>query len=142
MTELLNQLYTLPLLEENLTIALVLTAFFSAILFIASLVPPRQNFKTSFIILITFLASTSILFTINNRANDIRKLAIENKDYMLTKKGAILELTSYTPYIKSKKLTIIYQDDKRIQVEYNDDYFEIDKSQEKINDANWPSNKS
>ena len=136
MNDLLNQLYTLPLLEENLTIALVLAVFFSLILFIASLVPPRQKFKTSFLLLITFLASTTILFIINNRANNIRKLAIKNKDYMLTKKGAILELTSYTSYIKSKKLTIIYQDDKLIQVQYNDDYFEIDKSQEKINDAN------
>ena len=136
MNDLLNQLYILPLLEENLTIALILTVFFSLILFIASLVPPKQKFKTSFLILITFLASTTILFIINNRANNIRNLAIKNKDYMLTKKGAILELTSYTPYIKSKKLTIIYQDDKLIQVQYNDDYFEIDKSQEKINDTN------
>lgn len=136
MNDLLNQLYTLPLLEENLTIALVLTVFFSLILFIASLVPPKQNFKTSFLILITFLASSTILFIINNRANNIRNLAIKNKDYMLTKKGAILELTSYTPYIKSKKLTIIYQDDKLIQIQYNDNYFEIDKSQEKINDEN------
>lgn len=136
MNDLLNQLYTLPLLEENLTIALVLTVFFSLILFIASLVPPKQNFKTSFLILITFLASTTILFIINNRANNIRNLAIKNKDYMLTKKGAILELTSYTPYIKSKKLTIIYQDDKLIQIQYNNNYFDIDKSQEKINDAN------
>lgn len=136
MKELLNQLYTLPLLEENLTIALVLTVFFSTILFITSLIPPRQKFKTSFLLLITFLASTTILFIINNRTNDIRNLAIENKDYTLTTKGAILELTSYTPYIKSKRLTIIYQDDKRIQVEYNDDYFDIDKSQEKINVSN------
>lgn len=136
MAELLNQLYTLPLLEENLTIALVLTVFLSSIFFVASLVPPRQKFKTSFLLLITFLVSTTILFKINHRANDIRNSAIENKDYTLTTNGAILEITSYSPYIKSKKLTIIYQDDKRIQVEYNDDYFDIDKSQEKINVSN------
>lgn len=136
MTELLNQLYTLPLLEYDSTIALVLIVFLSTILFVASLVPPRQKFKTSFLLLITFLVSTTILFKINNRANNIRNTAIENKDYVLTTNGAILEITSYTPYIESKKLKIIYQDDKHIQVEYNDYYFDIDKSQEKINVSN------
>ena len=32
--------------------------------------------------------------------------------------------------------------DKRFQIKYKNQYFDIDKYQEKINDANWPSSKS
>lgn len=135
MTDLLNQLYTLPLLEQNLTLALFLIAFLSLMFFIVSL-GPKRKFKTSFLLLITVLTSTAILFKIKNENNHIRKTAIENKDYMLTTKGSILEFTSYTPYIESKKLKIIHQNDKHVQVEYNGEYFDINKSQEKIDATN------
>ena len=56
--------------------------------------------------------------------------------YQLNLKGSILELKSSTPYIESKTFKVIYQDNKRIQVEYKGNYFDIDKSQEQINDTN------
>ena len=145
MKELLEQLATLPPLEHALTILLVLVSFFSLMFVIISLAPnndPKSDLNLAFVMLTLFIASTFILYSNTNRINNIRQSVIDNKEYQLTLKGAILELTSYTPYIKSKKLTIIYQDDKLIQVQYNDNYFEIDKSQEKINDENWPSSES
>lgn len=141
MNELLNQLTTLPKLEETLTIALVLTSFSSLMFFVVSLAPKR-DLKMSFIMLTVFIVSTFILYSNTDRVNIIRNSVINNKEYQLNLKGSILELKTSTPYIESKTFKVIYQDNKRIQVEYNGNYFDIDKSQEKINDANWPSSES
>ena len=139
MNELLNQLSTLPPLEHALTILLVLVSFFSLMFVIISLAPnsdPKNDLKLAFIMLTVFIASTFILYSNTDRVNTIRNSVINNKEYQLNLKGSILELTSSTPYIESKTFKVIYQDNKRIQVEYKGNYFEIDKSQEKINDAN------
>ena len=139
MTDLLNQLSTLPPLEHALTILLVLVSFFSLMFVIISLAPngdPKSDLKLTFIMLTVFIVSTFILYSNTNKVNNIRSSVINNKQYQLNLKGSILELKSSTPYIESKTFKVIYQDNKRIQVEYKGNYFDIDKSQEKINEAN------
>lgn len=139
MNELINQLSTLPPLEHALTILLVLVSFFSLMFVIISLAPngdPKSDLKLAFIMLTVFIASTFILYSNTTKVNNIRQSIIDNKDYQLNLKGSILELKSPTPYIESKTLKVIYQDNKLIQVEYKGNYFNIDKSQEKINDTN------
>lgn len=139
MNDLLNQLSTLPPLEHALTILLVLVSFFSLMFVVISLAPnndPKSDLKLAFIMLTVFIVSTFILYSNTNRVNTIRNSVINNKEYQLNLKGSILELTSSTPYIKSKAFKVIYQDNKRIQVEYNGKYYDIDKSQEQINDTN------
>lgn len=139
MNDLLNQLSTLPPLEHALTILLVLVSFFSLMFVIISLAPnsnPKSDLKLAFIMLTVFIVSTFILYSNTTKVRDIRTSVINNKEYQLNLKGSILELKSSTPYIESKTFKVIYQDNKRIQVEYNGNYFDIDKSQEKINDAN------
>lgn len=145
MNELINQLSTLPPLEHALTILLVLISFFSLMFVVISLAPnndPKSDLKLAFVMLTVFIVSTIILYSNTTKVNNIRQSVVDNKEYQLNLKGSILELKSSTPYIKSKDFKVIYQDDKRIQVEYNGNYFDIDKSQEKINDTNWPSSKS
>lgn len=145
MQELLNQLSTLPPLEHALTILLVLVSFFSLMFVIISLAPnndPKSDLKLAFVMLTVFIVSTFILYSNTTKVNNIRQSVINNKEYQLNLKGSILELKTSTPYIESKTFKVIYKDDKRIQVEYKGNYFDIDKSQEKINDANWPSSKS
>ena len=124
-------------------ILLVLVSFFSLMFVIISLAPnsdPKSDLKSdlklAFIMLTVFIVSTFILYSNTDRVNTIRNSVINNKEYQLNLKGSILELKSSTPYIESKTFKVIYQDNKRIQVEYKDNYFDIDKSQEKINDAN------
>lgn len=139
MNDLLNQLSTLPPLEHALTILLVLVSFFSLMFVVISLAPnsdPKSYLKLSFIMLTVFIVSTFILYSNTNKVNTIRNSVINNKKYQLNLKGSILELKSSTPYIESKTFKVIYQDNKRIQVEYKGNYFDIDKSQEQINDTN------
>lgn len=145
MNELLNQLSTLPPLEHALTILLVLVSFFSLMFIVISLTPnsdPKSDLKLAFVMLTVFIVSTFILYSNTTKVNNIRQSVVDNKQYQLNLKGSILELKTSTPYIESKTFKVIYQDNKRIQVEYNVNYYDIDKSQEKINDANWPSSKS
>ena len=139
MNQLLNQLSTLPPLEHALTILLVLVSFFSLMFVMISLAPnndPKSDLKIAFILLTVFIASTFILYSNTNKVNNIRQSVIDNKEYQLNLKGSILELKTSTPYIESKNLKVIYHDNKLIQVEYKGNYFDINKSQEKINDAN------
>lgn len=139
MNELLNQLSTLPPLEHALTILLVLVSFFSLMFIVISLTPnsdPKSDLKLAFVMLTVFIVSTFILYSNTTKVNNIRQSVVDNKQYKLNLKGSILELKTSTPYIESKTFKVIYQDDKRIQVEYNVNYYDIDKSQEKINDAN------
>lgn len=135
MSDLLNQLYTLPKLEETLTIFLVITSFLTFMFLIVSLAPKR-DLKMFFIMLTIFITSTFILYVNTNRVNNIRESVINNKEYQLNLKGSILELKSSNPYIESKTFKVIYKDDKRIQVEYNNQYFDIDKSKETIHVEN------
>ena len=109
---------------------------FISMLFFISKFEDSEKFTSVIIPLIIFVA-TSILFGLfQNHINQNIESAIKNKEYTLTLNGALLELNSNSPYLKSEILEIIYQDDERFQVKYNNQYFDVDKSQEKINATN------
>ena len=94
------------------------------------------TFKSIIISLVIFIVFAIGFGKFTQYKNNKSETAINNKDYTLQIKGGILELTSQSPYIESKQFKIIYKDDSKIQVEYNGDYYDIDKSQEQINDSN------
>ena len=135
MTDLLNQLTTKPIFENTIWIILLISVVISMLSFISKF-EDAEKFTSviiSFVIFITF----SILFgSFQNHINQNIESAINNKEYKLTLNGAVLELNSNSPYLKSEILDVVYQDDKRFQIKYKNQYFDIDKSQEKINDAN------
>ena len=86
MTDLLNQLSTLPPLEHALTILLVLISFFSLMFVIISLAPNsnlKSDLKLAFIMLTVFIVSTFILYSNTDRVNTIRNSVINNKEYQL-----------------------------------------------------------
>ena len=98
---------------------------------------------TSIFISLIIFVTTSILFgSFQNHINKNVEIAITKKQYTLTLNGAVLELTSNSPYLNSEILEVVYQDDKRFQIKYHNQYYDIDKSQEKINDTNRPSSEN
>lgn len=141
MQDLLYRLTTTPVNEGIIWIILLM-------LFVISLFLVIDKFEDSdkvtsiFISLIIFVA-TSILFgSFQNHINKNVEIAITKKEYTLTLNGAVLELTSNSPYLNSEILEVVYQDDKRFQIKYHNQYYDIDKSQEKIDAKNWPSSES
>lgn len=141
MQDLLYRLTTTPINEGIIWIILLM-------LFVISLFLVIDKFEDSdkvtsiFISLIIFVA-TSILFgSFQNHINKNVEIAITKKQYTLTLNGAVLELTSNSPYLNSEILEVVYQDDKRFQIKYHNQYYDIDKSQEKINDTNRPSSEN
>lgn len=141
MLNLLHQISTQPIQNKIIWIILFILTAISMLSIIINL-EESKGFKSIITHFLIFIAFATIFGKISNYLDNKINLAIVNKEYTLNVNGGVLELTSQSPYLESKQFKIIYQDDKRIQVEYNDDYFEIDKSQEKINDANWPSSES
>ena len=132
MQELLHQLTTKSMFEHTIWIILLISVVISMLSFISKF-EDAEKFKSviiSFVIFTTF----SILFgSFQNHINQNIETAITNKEYTLTLNGAVLELTSNSPYLKSEILDVVYQDDKRFQIKYYNQYFDIDKSQERIN---------
>lgn len=89
-----------------------------------------------FISLIIFVATSILFISFQNHINKNVEIAITKKEYTLTLNGAVLELNSNSPYLKSEILEVVYQDDKRCQIKYHNKYYDIDKTQEKINAKN------
>lgn len=135
MTDLLHQLTTKPTYEHTIWIILLAVTVVSMISFISKF-EDAEKFTSVITSFITFIAFSILFSTFQNHIKQNIETAITNKDYTLTLNGAVLELTSNSPYLKSEILDVVYQDDKRFQIKYNNQYFDIDKSQEKINDAN------
>ena len=135
MTDLLHQLTTKPTYEHTIWIILLAVTVVSMISFISKF-EDAEKFTSVITSFITFIAFSILFSTFQNHIKQNIETAITNKDYTLTLNGAVLELTSNSPYLKSEILDVVYQDDKRFQIKYNNQYFNIDKSQEKINDAN------
>lgn len=92
------------------------------------------TFKSIIISLVIFIAFAIGFGTFTSYKNNKSETAIINKEYTLKVDGGILELTSQSPYLESKQFKIIYQDDSKIQVEYQDKYYDIDKTKEVIHD--------
>ena len=135
MQDLLYRLTTTPVNEGIIWIILLILVFISLILVIVKF-EDAEKFTSTFISIIIFVA-TSILFVLfQNHINKNVEIAITKKEYTLTLNGAVLELTSNSPYLNSEILEVVYQDDKRFQIKYHNQYYDIDKSQEKIDAAN------
>lgn len=135
MQDLLYQLTTKPTHEHIIWIILVMLVSISMLSFISKF-EDAEKFTSVIISLIMFIAFSILFGSFQNHINQQIENAIVNKEYTLTLNGAILELTSNSPYLKSQTLDIVYQDNKRFQIKYNNQYFDIDKSQEKINATN------
>ena len=132
MQDLLHQLTTKPTYEHTIWIILLISVCISLLSFIIQL-ENAEKFTSVIISFITFIAFSILFGTLQNHINQNIETAITNKEYTLTLNGAVLELTSNSPYLKSEILDVVYQDDKRFQIKYNNQYFDIDKSQERIN---------
>lgn len=141
MQDLLYRLTTTPVNEGIIWIILLMLFVISLFLVIAKF-EDSDKVTSIFISLIIFVA-TSILFgSFQNHINKNVEIAITKKQYTLTLNGAVLELTSNSPYLNSEILEVVYQDDKRFQIKYHNQYYDIDKSQEKINDTNRSSSEN
>ena len=135
MQDLLYRLTTTPVNEGIIWIILLILFVISLFLVIAKF-EDSDKVTSIFISLIIFVA-TSILFgSFQNHINKNVEIAITKKQYTLTLNGAVLELTSNSPYLNSEILEVVYQDDKRFQIKYHNQYYDIDKSQEKIDAKN------
>lgn len=135
MQDLLYRLTTTPINEGILWFILLILLFISILLFITKF--EDSDKLTSVISSFIILVATSILFiSFQNYINKNVEIAITKKEYTLTINGAVLELTSNSPYLNSEILEVVYQDDKRFQIKYHNQYYDIDKTKEKINDTN------
>lgn len=104
--------------------------------FIISFDEDTKKFKAIITTLTIFLGFLGTFTLLNKYIGDSVKHAINDKQYTLKINENILELTSNSPYLKSKQFKIIHQDNSKIKVEYNDEYYDIDKTKEKIDATN------
>lgn len=141
MTQLLHKL-TIDSPTDKIVwvISLCLTAF-SMLNFIINISSPadydesddsedKVTFKSIIISLVIFIVFAIGFGTFTSYKNNKSETAINNKEYTLKINGGILDLTSQSPHLESKQFKIIYQDDSKIQVEYDEHYYDIDKSKE------------
>lgn len=138
MNELLHKLSTSTPTDNIIWVVLLCLAAFTMLIFFLSFEPDDSEdevtFKSIIIRLFIFIAFAIGFSTFTQYKNNKSETAINNKEYTLKIDGGILELTSKSQYLKSKQFKIIYQDDSKIQVEYNDEYYDIDKTKEVIHD--------
>lgn len=145
MTDLLNKLTTDSPTDKIIWVVLLCLTAFSMINFIININGPadydesddsedKVTFKSIIISLVIFIVFAIGFGTFTSYKNNKSETAINNKEYTLKVDGGILDLTSQSPYLKSKQFKIIYQDNSKIQVEYDEHYYDIDKSKEVIHD--------
>lgn len=153
MTQLLHKLTTDSPTDKIVWVILLCLTAFSMINFIINISGPadydesddsedKVTFKSIIISLVIFIVFSIGFGTFTSYKNNKSETAINNKEYTLKINGGILDLTSQSPYLESKQFKIIYQDDSKIQVEYDENYYDIDKSKEKIDDTNWHSSEN
>lgn len=135
MQDLLYRLTTTPVNEGVIWIILLILVSISLFLVIAEF-EDSDKLTSIFISLIIFVATSFLFGSFQNHINKNVETAITKKEYTLTLNGAVLELTSNSPYLNSEILEVVYQDDKRFQIKYHNQYYDIDKSQEKIDAKN------
>ena len=147
MTQLLHKLTIDSPTDKIIWVVLLCLTAFSMINFIINISGPadydesddsedKVTFKSIIISLVIFIVFAIGFGTFTSYKNNKSETAINNKEYTLKINGGILDLTSQSPYLKSKQFKIIYQDDSKIQVEYNDEYYDIDKLKEQIDATN------
>ena len=136
MIDLLYNLTTRPPLITMTWGLLFILTISSMFNFIISFDEDTKKFKAIITTLTIFLGFLGTFTLLNKHIGDSVKHAINDKQYTLRINENILELTSDSPYLKSKQFKIIHQDDLKIKVEYHDEYYDIDKSKEKIDATN------
>ena len=136
MTDLLYQLTTRPPSVTMIWVLLFILTISSMFNFIISFDKDTKKFKAIITTLTIFLGFLGTFTLLNKHIGDSVKHAINDKKYTLKINENILELTSGSPYLKSNQFKIVYQDNSKIKVEYHDEYYDIDKTKEKINDTN------
>ena len=136
MTDLLYDLTTRPPLITMTWALLFILTISSMFNFIISFDEDTKKFKAIITTLTIFLGFLGTFTLLNKHIGDSVKHAINDKQYTLKINENILELTSDSPYLKSKQFKIIHQDDLKIKVEYHDEYYDIDKTKEKIDATN------
>lgn len=145
MTQLLHKLTIDSPTDKIVWVILLCLTAFSMLNFIINVSGPadydesndsedKVTFKSIIISLVIFIAFAIGFGTFTSYKNNKSESAIANKEYTLKINGGILDLTSQSPYLESKQFKIIYQDDSKIQVEYNDRYYDIDKTKEVSHD--------
>lgn len=145
MTQLLHKLTIDSPTDKIVWVILLCLTAFSMINFIITISGPadydesddsedKVTFKSIIISLVIFIVFAIGFGTFTSYKNNKSETAINNKEYTLKINDGILDLTSQSPYLKSKQFKIIYQDDSKIQVEYDEDYYDIDKTKEVIHD--------
>lgn len=145
MTDLLNKLTTDSPTDKIIWVVLLCLTAFSMINFIININGPadydesddsedKVTFKSIIISLVIFILFAIGFGKFTLYKNNKSETAINNKEYTLKINGGILDLTSQSPYLESKQFKIIYQDDSKIQVEYDEHYYDIDKTKEVIHD--------
>lgn len=137
MTDLLYNLTTRPPSVTMTWALLFVLTIFSMFNFIISFDEDTKKFKAIITTLTIFLGFLGTFTLLNKHIGDSVKHAINDKQYTLRINENILELKSESPYLKSNQFKIIYQDDSKIKVEYHDEYYDIDKTKEQIDDTNW-----
>ena len=135
MQDLLYRLTTTPVNEGIIWIILLILVFISLLLVITKF-EDSDKLTSIFISLIIFVATSILFISFQNHINKNVEIAITKKEYTLKLNGAVLELTSNSPYLNSEILEVVYQNDKRFQIKYHNQYYDIDKSQEKIDAKN------
>lgn len=135
MEYLLHQIIITPAPIEISRIIIITLLISNITVFFGSFLK-NNNKKPIITFTITSIILIIILILNSNYDSNAKKSAINKKDYTLKINSDILELISNSPYLESKKFKIIYQDYNKIQVEYNNQYYDIDKSKEKINETN------
>lgn len=145
MTQLLHKLTIDSPTDKIVWVILLCLTAFSMLNFIITISGPadydesddsedKVTFKSIIISLVIFIVFAIGFGTFTSYKNNKSETAINNKEYTLKINGGILDLTSQSPYLESKQFKIIYQDDSKIQVEYDENYYDIDKSKEVIHD--------
>ena len=138
MNELLHKLSTSTPTDNIIWVVLLCLEAFSMLIFLLSFEPDESEdkvtFKSIIIRLVIFITFAACFGFFTQHKNNKSETAINNKEYTLKVDGGILELTSQSPYLESKQLKIIYQDDSKIQIEHCDRYYDIDKTKEVIHD--------
>lgn len=137
MTDLLYQLTTRPPLVKMIWALLFILTISSMFNFIIIFDEDTKKFKAIITTLTIFLGFLGTFTLLNKHIGDSVKHAINDKKYTLKINENILELTSGSPYLKSNQFKIVYQDNSKIKVEYHDEYYDIDKTKEKIDATNW-----
>ena len=141
MTQLLHKLTIDSPTDKIVWVILLCLTAFSMLNFIINISGPadydesddsedKVTFKSIIISLVIFIVFAIGFGTFTSYKNNKSETAINNKEYTLKINDRILDLTSQSPHLESKQFKIIYQDNSKIQVEYDEHYYDIDKSKE------------